>query len=307
MKHIANQVFFYLILAIIITSCSTNPYKKSEKSYKEQLHNYKETISNMEPAKLETSSTTITELPNEPAPVDPLVLYKDTLSIKAPVVLSNGISTEWISTVNFNLRKPNFIILHHTAQDSLAQTLKTFTKTTSQVSSHYVIAEDGRVVQMVNDYLRAWHGGNATWGKNSDINSASIGIELDNNGIKPFSDKQIISLLALLTKLKKDYNIPVQNIIGHSDIAPTRKKDPSALFPWKLLAINGFGIWPEDVLEPAPADFNVEQGLRIIGYNTKNLPSAIMAFKLHYIQSEVNAVLDEKTINTIYNIYKKQQ
>ncbi|MBC7848067.1 MAG: N-acetylmuramoyl-L-alanine amidase [Flavobacterium sp.] len=303
----ANQVFFYLILAIIITSCSTNPYKKSEKSYKEQLHNYKETISNMEPAKLETSSTTITELPNEPAPVDPLVLYKDTLSIKAPVVLSNGISTEWISTVNFNLRKPNFIILHHTAQDSLAQTLKTFTKTTSQVSSHYVIAEDGRVVQMVNDYLRAWHGGNATWGKNSDINSASIGIELDNNGIKPFSDKQIISLLALLTKLKKDYNIPVQNIIGHSDIAPTRKKDPSALFPWKLLAINGFGIWPEDVLEPAPADFNVEQGLRIIGYNTKNLPSAIMAFKLHYIQSEVNAVLDEKTINTIYNIYKKQQ
>jgi len=113
--------------------------------------------------------------------------------------------------------------------------------------------------------------------------------------------------LALLTKLKKDYNIPAQNIIGHSDIAPTRKKDPSALFPWKLLAINGFGIWPDDVLEPAPADFNVEQGLRIIGFSTKNLPSAIMAFKLHYIQTEVDAVLDQKTINTIYNIYKKQQ
>lgn len=305
MKHSTYQIFFYLISAIIITSCSTNPYKKSEKSYKAQLHNYKETISNMEPAKLETSSNTV--LPNEPAVVDPLVLYKDTLSIKSPVLLSNGISTEWISTVNFNLRKPNFIILHHTAQDSLTQTLKTFTVSRTQVSAHYVISEDGRVVQMVNDYLRAWHGGNATWGKNSDINSASIGIELDNNGIKPFSDKQIISLLALLTKLKKDYNIPTQNIIGHADIAPTRKKDPSALFPWKLLAINGFGIWPDDVLEPAPADFNVEQGLRIIGYNTKNLPAAITAFKLHYIQSEVNAVLDEKTRNTIYNIYKKQQ
>ncbi len=304
MKHIANRPFFYLIFAIIVASCSTNPYKKSEKSYKEQLHNYKETISNMEPAKLETSSTTV--LPAEPAPIDPLMLYKDTLSIKSPVVLSNGISTEWISTVNFNLRKPNFIILHHTAQDSLAQTLKTFTITKTQVSAHYVIAEDGRVVQMVNDYLRAWHGGNATWGKNSDINSASIGIELDNNGIKPFSDKQIISLLALLTKLKKDYNIPTQNIIGHSDIAPTRKKDPSAFFPWKLLAINGFGIWPDEVLEPAPTDFNAEQGLRIIGYNTKNLPAAISAFKLHFIQSEVDTVLDEKTINTIYNIYKKQ-
>jgi N-acetylmuramoyl-L-alanine amidase len=305
MKNIVNKPFFYLILAVIISSCSTNPYKASEKSYKEQLENYKKIISNMEAAKLETSSATI--LPStEPVPVDPLVLYKDTLSIKKPITLQNGISTEWISTVNFNLRKPNFIIIHHTAQDSLAQTLKTFTITKTQVSAHYVIANDGRVVQMVNDYLRAWHGGNAIWGKNSDINSASIGIELDNNGIQPFSDQQIISLLALLTKLKKDYNIPVQNIIGHADIAPTRKKDPSALFPWKLLSLNGFGIWPDDILEPAPLDFNVEQALRIIGYDTKNLPAAITAFKLHYIQTEVDTVLDEKTVNTIYNIYKKQ-
>ncbi len=305
MKNLANNPFFYLILAVLISSCSTNPYKVSEKSYKEQLENYKKTISNMEAAKLETSSNTI--LPStESVPVDPLMLYKDTLSIKAPITLQNGISTEWISTVNFNLRKPNFVIIHHTAQDSLAQTIKTFTITKTQVSAHYVIANDGRVVQMVNDYLRAWHGGNAIWGKNSDINSASIGIELDNNGIQPFSDPQIISLLALLTKLKKDYNIPAQNIIGHADIAPARKKDPSALFPWKLLAINGFGIWPDEVLEPAPLTFNSEQALRIIGYDTKNLPAAIKAFKLHYIQTEVDAVLDEKTVNTIYNIYKKQ-
>ena len=258
----------------------------------------------MEPAKLETSNTTI--LSSEPVPIDPLIFYKDTISIKAPIELQNGISTEWISTVNFNLRKPNFIIIHHTAQDSLPQTLKTFTTTKPQVSAHYVIADDGRVVQMVNDYLRAWHGGAASWGKNTDINSASIGIELDNNGIEPFSDKQILSLLALLTKLKSDYNIPTQNIIGHSDIAPTRKTDPSRLFPWKLLALNGFGIWPDEVLELAPENFNVEQALRIIGYDTKNLPSAISAFKLHYIQTEVDSVLDEKTINTIYNIYTKQ-
>ncbi|WP_396186290.1 N-acetylmuramoyl-L-alanine amidase [Flavobacterium sp.] len=305
MKHIAIKPLFFLIIIAIISSCSTNPYKASEKSYKEQLENYKKIISNMEAAKLETSSTTI--LPSsEPAPFDPLVLYKDTLSVKAPVVLSNGISTEWISTVNFNLRKPNFIIIHHTAQDSLAQTLKTFTITKPQVSSHYVIADDGKVVQMVNDYLRAWHGGNSSWGKNSDINSASIGIELDNNGFEPFSDKQIISLLALLTKLKKDYNIPTQNIIGHSDIAPSRKTDPSKLFPWKLLALNGFGLWPDDIMEPAPLNFNTEQALRIIGYNTTNLPAAISAFKLHFIQTEVDSVLNEKTINTIYSIYKKQ-
>ena len=304
MKHVILNIFYYLTFAIITVSCSTNPYKASNKSYKEQLKGYKETISNTEPAKLETSSTTI--LPATEPPFDPLVYYKDTLSIKSPITLMNGISTEWISTVNFNLRKPNFIIIHHTAQDSLAQTLKTFTITKPQVSAHYVIADDGRVVQMVNDYLRAWHGGNAIWGKNTDINSASIGIELDNNGFEPFSDKQIISLLALLTKLKKDYNIPTQNIIGHSDIAPSRKTDPSKLFPWKLLAINGFGIWPDEILEPAPANFNAEQALRIIGYNTKNLSAAISAFKLHYIQTEVDSILDEKTINTIYNIYKRQ-
>lgn len=304
MKHRILYIFFSIAIVLSIASCSSNPYKASDKSYKEQLKGYKETISNTEATKLETSATTI--LPATELPLDPLVLYKDTLSIKAPVALMNGISTEWISSVNFNLRKPNFIIIHHTAQDSLAQTLRTFTITKPQVSAHYVIADDGRVVQMVNDYLRAWHGGNAIWGKNTDINSASIGIELDNNGFEPFSDKQITSLLALLTKLKKNYNIPTQNIIGHSDIAPSRKTDPSKLFPWKLLALNGFGIWPDEILEPAPANFNVELALRIIGYNTKNLSAAIAAFKLHYIQTEVDSVLDEKTLNTIYNIFKKQ-
>ena len=137
---------------------------------------------------------------------------------------------------------------------------------------------------MVNDYLRAWHGGAASWGKNTDINSCSIGIELDNNGKEHFSQKQIISLLALLSKLKKDYNIPTQNFIGHSDIAPARKIDPSIYFPWKTLADNGFGIWQDEVLEPAPLDFNYEMALQIIGYNTKNLQNAILAFKLHYLK-----------------------
>ncbi len=174
------------------------------------------------------------------------------------------------------------------------------------MSAHYVIAEDGKVVQMLNDYLRGWHAGNGTWGRNSDINSASIGIELDNNGSEPFSEAQINSLLALLTKLKKDYNIPTQNFIGHSDIAPTRKVDPSALFPWQLLAEKGFGLWPEAQLETAPTDFNAEMALRIIGYDTKNLNAAIKAFKLHYIKTEIDSIIDQKTLNVIYAIYKKQ-
>lgn len=266
-----KKILLYVLLGAISYSCGSNPYKISEKSHKKQLK-----------------------------------VYQKTLAKKESIPLGNGINSEWISTVNFNLRKPNFVVIHHTAQDSLQQTLKTFTLTRTQVSAHYVISDDGKVVQMLNDYLRAWHGGNAIWGKNTDINSASIGIELDNNGTEPFSEAQINSLVALLARLKKEYNIPTANIIAHSDIAPTRKSDPSALFPWKKLADLGFGFWSETVLEMAPATFNIEQGLRIIGYDTRNLSSAIKAFKLHYIQTEVDDILDEKTINTIYSIYKKQ-
>jgi N-acetylmuramoyl-L-alanine amidase len=112
--------------------------------------------------------------------------------------------------------------------------------------------------------------------------------------------------MALLSKLKKEYNIPTQNIIGHSDLAPSRKTDPSVLFPWKTLAENGFGVWADETLQAAPITFNAEQGLRIIGYDTKNLSAAIIAFKRHFIQTDVNDVLDQKTINTIYSIYNKQ-
>lgn len=299
-----KNISYSLFLTIIITSCSTNPYKKSEKVYDKNLTTLKNTILEKEVVPLknvvvpETNVDTLYE--------KQLLTIKDSISKTGAISLQNGISTEWIGTVNFNLRKPNFIIIHHTAQDSLKQTLKTFTKAESKVSAHYVIGQDGKVIHMLNDYLRAWHAGISSWGKNTDINSASIGIELDNNGTKEFSELQINSLLALLTKLKKDYNIPTENIIGHSDIAPTRKKDPSFLFPWKTLATMGFGIWPDDILETAPETFNAEQGLRIIGYNTKNLPAAITAFKLHFIQTEVDSVLDTKTINTIYNLYKKQ-
>ena len=259
-----------LLSGLLLFSCATNPYKASEKNYNKQLK----------------------------------VLQKS-LSKKDTIGLGNGKKTQWVSTINFNMRKPNYIIIHHSAQDSLKQTLKTFTLEKTQVSAHYVIADDGKVVQMLNDYLRAWHAGNATWGKTTDMNSASIGIELDNNGFEPFSKEQIDSLLQLLARLKKLYNIPTQNIIGHLDIAPSRKSDPSELFPWKKLAENGFGLYPDEILQEAPTTFNVEQGLRIIGYSTKNLPDAIKSFKRHYIPLEVNDVLDAKTINTIYSLYLK--
>lgn len=296
--------FIYITLALIISSCSTNPYKKSEKEYDNKLKSFKEQLSNKETETLPSVSKITINI--DSVYTKQLFTFKDSIFKVGSTELKNGIQTEWISTVNFNLRKPNYVILHHTAQDSIQQTIKTFTKTSTQVSAHYVIGDDGHVIQMLNDYLRAWHAGIGSWGKDTDINSASIGIELDNNGREPFSEAQITSLMSLLSKLKKDYNIPTQNIIGHSDIAPSRKKDPSALFPWKTLAENGFGVWKDDVLPIAPLDFNPEQALRIIGYNTKNLNAAITAFKLHYMPEEINSVLDQNTKNTIYSIYLKQ-
>ncbi|MGL2986623.1 N-acetylmuramoyl-L-alanine amidase [Flavobacterium sp. RSSA_27] len=297
-----KKIIFGAITAIIISSCGSNPYKETNKIYEKQLAELQKKLAEKEAIalkKVEANSSLDTLYTKQ------INTLKDSISKFNPTALEN-ITTEFVGTVNFNLRKPNFVIIHHTAQDSLKQTLKTFTLASTKVSAHYVIAEDGKVVQMLNDYLRGWHAGNGIWGKTSDINSASIGIELDNNGSEPFSEAQINSLLALLTKLKKDYNIPAQNFIGHSDIAPTRKIDPSALFPWQLLAEKGFGVWPDALLETAPTDFNVEMALRIIGYDTKNLNAAIKAFKLHYIKTEIDSILDQKTVNVIYSIYKKQ-
>ncbi|GIZ09834.1 N-acetylmuramoyl-L-alanine amidase [Flavobacterium sp. UMI-01] len=298
-----KNYFYLFIAALFITSCGPKPQKTSEKIYEEKLNTFKEEISVKESKPLPIVTETVLII--DSTYTHKIYKFSDEIISVKSKSLDNGIQTEWIGTVNFNLRKPNFIILHHTAQDSIEQTIKTFTLTRTQVSAHYVIGRDGRVVQMLNDYLRAWHAGNGSWGKNKDLNSCSIGIELDNNGYEPFPEEQIKSLMSLLSKLKKDYDIPKENIIGHADIAPTRKKDPSPLFPWKTLAENGFGLWHDTILESAPANFDVEQALRIIGYDTKNLNAAITAFKLHYIQTEVDAVLDEKTINAIYSIYKK--
>ena len=256
----------------LVSCASTNLAVISQKSYKKQLKEFVKTIEN-----------------------------------QTPKVLDSVSSSTFSQTINFNLRKPNFVIIHHTAQDSLAQTLKTFRLQVTQVSAHYIVGKDGSVIQMLNDYLRAWHAGVSKWGKNTDINSASIGIELDNNGKDEcFSEAQIKSLLVLLERLKKEYNIPVQNFIGHLDIAPERKNDPSVYFPWKKLAEKGFGLWQDDLLEIAPKNFDTTLALRLIGYDTKNLSSAIIAFKRHYIQTDVTDVVDEITRNTIYSIFKKQ-
>lgn len=233
-------------------------------------------------------------------------LFAATLKSKpAPVTTDNNAASYWVGTTNFNMRKPNFVIIHHTAQNSCEQTLKTFTLPRTQVSAHYVICKDGTIHHMLNDYLRAWHGGVAKWGSLSDINSASIGIELDNNGFETFSEPQLSSLLVLLDTLKNRYGIPANNFIGHADIAPTRKNDPNINFPWQTLAQKGFGSWYGDTTNLIlPASFNTVQALRIVGYDTKDSVAAIQAFKRHFL-ADSTLGLQESGKKVLYNLMQK--
>jgi N-acetylmuramoyl-L-alanine amidase len=205
---------------------------------------------------------------------------------------------KWVGTTNFDLRKPNFVIIHHTAQNSCDQTLRTFTLEHTKVSAHYVICKDGTVHHMLNDYLRAWHGGVAKWGNNTDINSSSIGIEIDNNGFEPFEPKQIESLLNLLSVLKNKYRIPETNFIGHADIAPTRKNDPNISFPWALLAQKGFGVWYDPSTNISlPNNLSTPYALALVGYDIKDTTAAILAFKRHFRQdSTANITEADKSV-----------
>lgn len=218
-------------------------------------------------------------------------------------VPNDGTAGNWVGTTNFGLRKPEYVVIHHTAQNSCDQTLKTFTLPRTQVSAHYVICRDGRVYHMLNDYLRAWHGGIGSWGNSRDINSSSIGIELDNNGFEPFPEAQIQSLLVLLDTLKGRYRIPVNNFIGHADIAPRRKNDPNVQFPWNTLAEKGFGIWHRDTTYTrVPEHFDKLQALRIIGYSVQDSAAALKAFKRRFLGVEDTMALTGGQEKILYDL-----
>ena len=268
MKH---RLAFILFSAIIIYGCSQSKYAATNKNYKKQVKAYAKLLS------------------------------------EYPVKDSTGLSyaADWVGTTNFSMRRPNFVIIHHTAQNSCEQTLQTFTLPRTQVSSHYVICKDGTVHHMLNDLLRAHHAGVSKWGNTTDLNSSSIGIELDNNGFESFSETQMNSLLILLERLKKAYSIPASNFIGHGDIAPTRKNDPNWRFSWKILSEKGFGYWFDDVTDVVlPTNFNHLQALRVVGFDTKDTNAAIVGFKRHWLQDTTRG-LNTGQLKVLYQLSKK--
>lgn len=213
-------------------------------------------------------------------------------------------------TVNQNERgsvdiQITHIILHHTATNSAAETVKIMAD--HNVSSHYLIDRDGDLICLVPDNYQAWHAGVSKWQGMKNVNFCSIGIELVNNGFEPFPNEQINTLLALLEDLKDRHAIPIENFISHADISPGRKVDPNWFFPWDLLGDKGFGLWlkPGERQSELPENFDTADALTTLGYQVEPLRNAIQAFNLHYLGHKEKFELDEEGKFTLHSLAVK--
>jgi len=190
----------------------------------------------------------------------------------------------WRPSPNFGERRegarPRLIVLHYTAMASAAAALDRLCAPEAQVSAHYLIGRDGGLWQMVEEEARAWHAGAGAWGSVRDVNSASIGIEIDNPGDAPFSEPAMARLEALLPGIMARWGIGPEGVIGHSDCAPGRKIDPGPRFDWRRLARGGLSLWPVGGDDPGGA---LEPLLERAGYTADvSAESRLAAFRSRY-------------------------
>ena len=224
---------------------------------------------------------------------------------------------------NFNLpkrakNKIKFIIIHYTGMKKESVAIKRLQDPKTKVSSHYLIKRNGEIINLVPDLFEAWHAGNSSWKHFKSLNKNSIGIEITNpghqHGYKRFSKKQIFSLQKLLKILVKKYRIKKEYILGHSDVAPGRKKDPGEKFPWEMLAKNKLSFW-HNLNQKKIKKFReknlinkVDESLFLknlykIGYNNvkkfkshKNIKYLTLAFQRRFRQSLVNGKIDKECL-----------
>lgn len=191
--------------------------------------------------------------------------------------------------------RPDMVVLHYTGMPVCADAIARLCDPLAEVSAHYLIARDGTVFQLVDEGMRAWHAGAGAWGEVSDVNSRSIGIELDNCGDSDFAAPLMVALGALLGNVMGRWDIPPERVIGHADMAPTRKFDPGPRFDWQGLARRGLAIWP-DLLPvpetppcPDPAAFAAL--LARFGYPPAPIPALLAAFRARF-RAGVSGPLD---------------
>lgn len=170
------------------------------------------------------------------------------------------------------------VVIHYTAMQTAEAALERLCSPDHEVSAHFLIAEDGRVWQLVRDEDRAWHAGRGGWGQVGDVNSHSIGIELANTGGHPFPEPQMAALESVLSGCLTRWDIPPARVIGHQDMAPTRKQDPGTRFDWRRLSQRGLSIWPE--AGAAAGDFAAD-AVRF-GYPEADPAAVLVAFRARF-------------------------
>jgi N-acetylmuramoyl-L-alanine amidase len=221
-----------------------------------------------------------------------------------------------------------FIIFHYTGMKKESAAISRLTEIQSEVGCHYFIKGNGEILTMVPDLYTAWHAGKSAWKNYKSLNKNSIGIEISNQGhefnYKKFSNKQIISILKLSKFLIKKYSVQAKNILGHSDIAPDRKKDPGENFPWKYLAKNKVGVWhtlKNEILKENRICKIDEKSKKLflknlskIGYSKRTLKNfnkdryliyVIKAFQRRFRQELVNGKIDKECLLISENLLKK--
>jgi N-acetylmuramoyl-L-alanine amidase len=219
--------------------------------------------------------------------------------------------------------KPAILLLHYTGMASAEKACDWLCREESKVSCHYLVDEQGKITQMVDEVLRAWHAGEGTWRGNDDINSMSIGIEIQNTGhngaYEDFSDPQMNAVMALSRDVIERNAIRHENVLAHSDIAPGRKADPGEKFDWSLLHRNGIGHWVEPVavsggqsLQLGDAGDKVMAlqgmfslygyGLDATGTYDRQTQLVVTAFQRHFRPARVDGVADQSTIETLFRL-----
>lgn len=224
----------------------------------------------------------------------------------SPLPRQGAVGSTWVSSPNHDARRANFVILHHTSNGTADRALHTLTDPLRQVSAHYLVGRDGSVWQLVDESARAWHAGESRWGSLTDLNSASIGIELDNSGDEPFAEAQIQALLGLLEDVTVRHRIPRRNVLGHGDVAPWRKADPGALFPWDRLARHGFGLWCDSPPVMVPAGFDSRLAFQAVGYDLRDMGATLAAFRRHYLGRESSMDLEEGEMALLHCLAQQQ-
>jgi N-acetylmuramoyl-L-alanine amidase len=218
---------------------------------------------------------------------------------------------------NFDARpgdgRVDILILHYTGMRTAQEALNRLCDPAARVSAHYLIDEDGAVTRMVAEETRAWHAGISSWRGRTDINGASIGIEIVNPGhefgYRPFPEAQMAALEELAKGILSRHPIPARHVIGHSDVAPLRKQDPGELFDWQHFAGRGIGFWPDftgQMGQNPPGLREIQSLLAEIGYFCPQSgaldaisTAAILAFQRHFRPERCDGVLDAETARRI--------